>query len=146
MRTILKYLKRTVPMALAMLVVAPVVVLVAQDSTVVTPPVELPTGFYDLINMVMIGITTVASAVWGAVKGWLKLADQTWFNFVKPVQPLIVMGLGMLFAQVPMLGVADPEILTSAPLATLVAVGIREAWIKIWPWIQQKLGGGTAGP
>lgn len=109
-----------------------VVLFIVQDSTVVEVAAESNPLFDQLMTVVAIGV----SALLGAVKGWLKLSQAAWFQYVKPLQPVLVYlgGLGVvwLLAQ---FGITIAS--ESAAFATLVAITVREIAGK---QVSQKIG------
>jgi hypothetical protein len=86
-------------------------------------------------NLVTYATAFAVTAGLGAVKKYTTLADTAAFNFIRPVQPWVVMGLSILLPRLihgtP--NVPDPSALASAPVATLLAVGAAEIFRRFFP-------------
>lgn len=100
-----------------------------QRQNVPTPPAD-PVGV-----LIATGTAFAATAGLGALKKYTTIADTAIGNFIKPVQPWLVMALSVAM---PLLihgtpNVPDPSVLVAAPTATLVAVGAAEALRRYFP-------------
>lgn len=102
---------------------------VNQRQETQTPPAD-PVGV-----LIATGTAFAATAGLGALKKYTTIADTAIGNFIKPVQPWLVMALSVAM---PLLihgtpNVPDPSVLVAAPTATLVAVGAAEALRRYFP-------------
>jgi hypothetical protein len=91
-----------------------------------------------LLSIIVAGVTLAVSYAWGLVKKFTTVADTGFGAAVKPIQPLLVMiagfALPLAAAKIGLLGaIPTGEAFVTAPLATVVAVTIRELWLKAKP-------------
>lgn len=66
---------------------------------------------------------------------WITSEDAAIVAFIKPVQPLIALALGLLLPHLHFLHQVLPsgDVLASAPIGTLVVIVIRELIVRLFP-------------
>lgn len=104
---------------------------------------QVPPGFGDVNELATIAVGIAASFALGGVKKGLNIVslkvggvDQRIVNAIKPVQPLVLLGLTWALPRVAAaIGVVPPEAadFVNAPLATVIGVAAREGLRRVMP-------------